>query len=475
MTEEICGLTATELAERVRRRELSCVEVLEAHLRQIERVNPTVNAIVTLAAERALDEARAADARTAAGEETGPLHGLPIAHKDTHATAGIRTTYGSRLLAENVPTSDELIVERLRRAGAITIGKTNVPEFAAGSHTFNEIFGTTLNPYDLGRSAGGSSGGAAAALACRMQPLAEGSDMGGSLRNPASFCNVVGLRPSLGLVPTHPAPLPWSTLAVQGPMARTVADVGLMLSVLAGADPRAPLGAAAGPFDFLSPGTTDLRGLRVAWSVDLGGQVPVDPAVVEVVERQVPLFEELGCTVEEACPDLRGADDAFRVLRAWQFDLQLGDTHRRHPGALRATLAQNVDAGEALSGRDVARAAQVQGEIFHRTRRFFEEYDVLLLPVSQVPPFPAAEEYPTVVAGHRQRDYLDWMRSAYLVSVTGSPALSVPAGFTPDGLPVGLQVVGPHRGDASVLRVGRAFETATRYGDVQPPLLTGGP
>jgi amidase len=279
---DICFKSARDLAATIKRGELSAYEVVEAHLNQIERVNPQVNAIVSLVKDRALEEARAADKRFAAGEEVGPLHGLPIAFKDTHATAGIRTTSGSTVLRDNIPEQDELIVERLRKAGAITIGKTNVPEFAAGAHTFNDVFGMTRNPYDLSRTAGGSSGGAAVAVSCGMLPLADGSDMGGSLRFPAAFNNVVGLRTSPGRIPTYPRQAAYSTLSVQGPVARNVADTAFMMSVIAGPDDRSPISIEESGTRFLESLERDLTGLRVAWSPDLGGAVPVDPVVRSV-------------------------------------------------------------------------------------------------------------------------------------------------------------------------------------------------
>ncbi|HET6257342.1 amidase [Pseudonocardia sp.] len=459
---------ARELARMLRAKEISAREVLDAHLAQIERCNPDVNAIVTLVADRAADEAAAADERLAHGDEVGPLHGLPIAHKDTHDTAGIRTTYGSPLLADNVPTRDALVVERIRAAGAITIGKTNVPEFAAGSHTINPVFGPTRNPYAPSRSPGGSSGGAAAALACGMHPLADGSDMGGSLRNPASYCNVVGLRPSPGRVPAWPDAAPWSTLAVPGPMARTVSDVALLLGVLTGPDPRDPTALDTPGAVFAAEPPTDVRGLRVAVAPDLGGAVPVDPAVKVVVERAARVLEELGCVVEPACPDLTGADEAFRTLRAWQFELAYSAMLDAHPDDLKATLRDNILAGRTLTGPDVGRAHVLQAALYHRVREFFGRYDALLAPVSQVPPFPIEWEYPTEVAGVPMHDYLEWMGSAYLISATGCPAISVPAGFTPDGLPVGLQIVGRHRGELGLLRIGRAFEQATGHGRTRP-------
>jgi amidase len=459
---------ARETARMLREKEVSAREVLAAHLAQIERCNPEINAVVTLVADQAADEAAAADERLAHGEEVGPLHGLPVAHKDVHDTAGIRTTFGSPLLADNVPERDALVVERMRAAGVITIGKTNVPEFAAGSHTINPVFGATRNPYDLGRSAGGSSGGAAAALACGMLPIADGSDMGGSLRNPASFCNVVGLRPTLGRVPTWPSAAPWSSISATGPMARTVSDVALLLGVLSGPDPRDPSALDTPGSEFAVEPATDVRGLRVALAPDLGGAVPVAPEVRAVIERTGAVFEELGCVVEPACPDLTGADEAFRTLRAWQFDTTFSALLDEHPDAFKASLRDNILAGRTLTGRDVARALALQAAVQERVREFFGRYDALLAPVSQVPPFPVEWEYPTEVAGVPMRDYVEWMASAYLISVTGSPALSVPAGFTPDGLPVGVQIIGPRRGENGLLRIGRAFEQATGHGLVRP-------
>ncbi|MEU4286817.1 amidase [Kribbella sp. NPDC026596] len=470
MTSELCDLSATEQLDALRSRAVSARELLGVHLERIEQTNPDVNAIVTLVPEQAMAAAAAADDLAAAGGSLGPLHGLPVAHKDTHSTAGIRTTFGSRIHARNVPDTDDLIIARMKAAGVITIGKTNTPEFAAGSHTFNEIFGVTRNPYDLTRSAGGSSGGAAAALACGMHPIADGSDMGGSLRNPAAWCNVVGFRPSPGRVPTFPAALPWGTLGVQGPMARTVADAALLLSVIAGPDRRSPLSLQDPGSDFAVPLDRDLTGLRVAWSPDLGGAVPVDTEITDVLTEQVGVFEDLGCTVEEACPDFTGAEEVFRTLRAWQFEAMLGEAQAAHPDLFKSSLAWNIDEGRRLTGPDIGRAERLHAGLFHRVREFFEQYDVLLLPVTQVSPFPVEQEYPTEIAGVPQTTYLDWMRSVYFVSTTGAPALSVPAGFTPAGLPVGLQFVGRHRDDLGVLQVGHAFEQATNVWRVRPTL-----
>ena len=359
----------------------------------------------------------------------------------------------------------------MHAAGVITLGKTNVPEFGAGSHTFNPVFGATRNPYDRSRSAGGSSGGAAVALACGMHPIADGSDMGGSLRNPASFNNVVGFRPSPGRVPGWPALLGWSTLNVSGPMARTVADAALLLSVLAGPDPRSPIALREPGSRFAAPLERDVRGLRVAWSPDLGGAVPVEPEVAAAVRGAAQVFAALGCQVAEDCPSFAGADEAFRTLRAWQFEVMFGALLDSRPDQLKPSLRDNVARGRKLTGADVGRAEVLHTALFHRVRAFFTGYDLLLLPVSQVPAFDVELEYPAEVAGAPMTDYLDWMRSAYLVSATGCPALSVPASFSASGLPIGVQIVGPHRADFAVLQAGHAFEQATHVGGRRPPGL----
>jgi amidase len=469
-TEDLCTRPATELAAMIRAREISARELLDAHLERIDRLNPGINAIVTLDADGARTAAAAADAALAAGEPVGPLHGLPVAHKDTHATGGMRTTWGSPLHADTVPLRDELVVARLKAAGAIRVGKTNVPEFAAGSHTFNPIFGVTHNPYRHGLSAGGSSGGAAAALAAGLVPVAEGSDMGGSLRNPAAFCNVVGLRPTPGRVPTWPAPIGWSQLSVQGPMGRTVADVALQLSVIAGPDLRVPIALGDDGAGFAAPLPTSLTGLRVAWAPDLGGRVTVDPAITSVLTSSLQVFGDLGATVEEACPDLDGADEVFGTLRAWLFESNFGEISVRHPDKVKESIRWNAEMGAKLTGPDLARAEQLHTKLYERMVGFFERYDVLLAPTTQVLPFPVDMEYPTDIAGVPQDNYLEWMRSCTVITATGCPALSVPGGFTPDGLPVGLQIIGPPRADRRVLEAGHAFEQATGFWQRRPPL-----
>ncbi|RBY92744.1 amidase [Blastococcus sp. TF02A-30] len=469
-TDDLCFRPATELAALLRAKEVSARELLDAHLDRMDRVGDRVNAVVTRDDDAARAAADAADAALAAGEPVGPLHGLPVAHKDTHATGGMRTTMGSPLFADAVPEHDELVVARLKAAGAIRVGKTNVPEFEAGSHTFNPVFGVTHNPYRHGLSAGGSSGGAAAALAAGFVPLAEGNDTGGSLRNPAAFCNVVGLRPTPGRVPAWPAPLGWYPLRVQGPMGRTVADVALQLSVIAGPDPRAPLSLGDDPAGFAAPLPEDLTGLRVAWAPDLGGRVTVDPAVTSVLAASLPVLEQLGATVEEACPDLSGADDVFGTLRAWFFAAVHLERSRQHPELVKESVRWNAEMGAKLTGADVARAEATRTRLHERVVEFFDRYDVLVAPTTQVLPFPVELEYPTEIGGVPQDNYLEWMRSCTLISATGCPALSVPGGFTPDGLPVGLQVVGPPRAERRVLEVGHAFEQATRFGERRPSL-----
>jgi amidase len=470
LTDELNFLTARELARRIRERELSAVEVMEAHLAQIERFNPAVNAIVTLLPERALADARAADEAMARKEAVGPLHGLPIAHKDTTDTKGIRTTRGSPLYRDYVPTENALIVERLQRAGAIPIGKTNVPEFGAGSQTFNTLFGTTRNPYDLTTTPGGSSGGAAAALATGMHPIADGSDLGGSLRNPGGYCNVVGFRPSPGRVPKTASDAAWFDMSVYGPLARTVGDVALLMSAIAGPDLRDPLSLSDPGAIFAQPLERDFRGVRAAWSRDLGG-LPVDPRTTAVLEAQRGVFADLGIELVETEPDLAGADEVFHVFRAWQFELGHGAEYDAHRGLLKDTVQWNVEAGRALSGPDLGHAMRLRSEIFRRAHDFFAEYEFLLLPVSQLPPFSADLPYPTEVAGTPMSTYIEWMRSCSRITVTGHPAVSVPAGFTPDGLPVGLQIVGRARDDLGVLQLAHAFETATACWRQRPPLV----
>jgi amidase len=459
---DLVFLPATEMASLVRKREISVCELLDAHLEQIQRVNPKVNAIVTLTPEKAKEDAKKADEAIAKGRPLGPLHGLPVAHKDLVETKGVRTTYGSLIFKDHVPDIDALIVERLKGAGAISVGKTNTPEFGAGSQTFNAVFGPTRNPYDLTKTCGGSSGGAAVALACGMVPLADGSDLGGSLRNPASFCNVVGFRPSPGRVPTWPTPSAWFNMTVEGPMARTVQDVALMLTAIAGPDPRCPISLKEPPEVFSRPLERDFKGTRIAWSKDLGG-LPVEREVTSVLEEQRKVFVEMGCVVEEDEPDLTDADEIFRVWRAWRFELSHGKLLEECRGLMKSTVVWNIEEGRKLSGPQLGQAEVKRTALYHRVRQFMERYEFLLLPVSQVLPFPVEEEYVREINGIPMTTYLDWMRSCYYITVTGLPAISVPAGFTSSGLPVGLQIVGRPWDDFGVLQLAYAFQEATGF------------
>jgi amidase len=434
-------------------------------------VNPSVGAIVTLVADRAEAAARAADDAFARRGPLGPLHGLPIAHKDLALTAGIRTTFGSPIFSDFVPEEDELFVERVRAAGAIVVGKTNTPEFGAGSQTFNPVFGPTRNPFDLGRTAGGSSGGAAAALACGMVPIADGSDLGGSLRNPASFCNVVGFRPSPGRVPSWPSLHSRQDLSVEGPMGRTVEGAALLLSVMAGPDPRIPISLPEPGSVFAPPLAADLGAPLVAWAPSCAGTMPVEPEVVEVVDASRAAFEAIGCRTEEAFPDLGGAREVFLTMRAHLFDLGLGPLLDEHRDQLKATVVWNIEEGRKLSGSDLARAEQLWTALTERVAAFFGRFGFLAMPVVQVPPFDVEIEYPAEVAGAPMSTYLDWMESCWCVTVTGHPAISVPCGFTDDGLPVGVQIVGRRGDDLGVLRLAHAFERATGVGLRRPPIV----
>jgi amidase len=468
--QEICFLTATEIARLIRTKELSAIEVMEAHLAQIERVNPKVNAIVTFLPEQALEQARAADMALGKGEDVGLLHGLPIAHKDLTLTKGIRTTFGSLAFKDFVPQEDGLIVERLKKAGAITVGKTNTPEFGAGAQTYNEVFGETLNPYDTGRTCGGSSGGAAVALACGMIPIADGSDIGGSLRIPANFCNVVGFRPSPGRVPTWPGYVGWFTIAVEGPLARTVQDTALMLSAIAGPDARSPIAISEPGRLFSQPLERDFKEARVAWSRDLGG-LPVDPRVTKVIEGQRQVFENLGCRLDNCEPDFTDADEIFKVWRAWHFELALSELLESHRDKLKDSVIWNIEEGLKLSGPQIGQAERRRTELYHRVRKFMETYEFLILPVNQVPPFDVKQRYIQEINGEKLETYIDWMKSCYYISTIGLPAISVPCGFTTEGLPVGVQIVGRHQDDLGVLKLAYAFEQLTGFWKQKPPLV----
>ena len=466
----MCFLPAADLASMIRRKEVSCEEVMRTHLEHIDRINPVVNAIVTLVPDQAMQGAREADRQIARGDALGPLHGLPVAHKDLMVTKGIRTTFGSPIFKDFVPEEDGLIVERLRAAGAITLGKTNTPEFGAGSQTFNAVFGATKNPYDLTKTCGGSSGGAAVALACGMVPIADGSDLGGSLRNPASFCNIAGFRPSPGRVPNWPVLNAYYPLSVVGPMARTVQDLTLMLSAIAGPDARAPLSIAQPASVFAQSLGRDIKGVKIAWGSNLGG-FEVDRRVSAVLDSHRHVLEDLGCIVEKAHPDFRDADEIFQVLRAYAFETNFGELLPSHRHQMKETVVWNIEAGRKLTGAQVGRAEAKRTALYHRVRTFMEQYEYLVLPVVQVPPFDIAQEYVTRINGHKMQTYIDWMRSCYYITVTGCPAISVPCGFTEEGLPVGLQIVGRHQQDFAVLQLAYAFQEQVPYWKRRPAMF----
>jgi amidase len=463
---ELCFTGARALARMLRARKLSATELMQAFIARIERVNPKVNAIVTFLPEQALKAAKALERRRRFDR---PLAGLPIAYKDLLPTKGIRTTFGSPIYAANVPAESHLLIERLGAAGAITIGKTNTPEFGAGSQTFNPVFGATRNPYDLSKTAGGSSGGAAAALATGMLPFADGSDLAGSLRNPGNYCNVVGFRPTPGRVPSWPAPNAWDTLSTLGPLGRTVADTAFLLAAMAGPDPRAPTAIAEPGALFARPLKRNFRKTRVAWSRDLGG-LPMDRRVTQVLEPARAVFRRLGCTVEDAEPDFSGAVEVFEMLRAVGFLGRYGVLLKEQRDKLKDTVIWNIEEGLKRSAEQIARAAALRSELFQRMRIFLEKYEFLLCPVNQLPPFPVELEWPREIAGVPLGNYLDWMKSCYYITITSHPAISVPAGFTPEGLPVGLQIVGRYRDDFGVLQLAHAYEQETEHWKRRPAL-----
>ncbi len=467
-SDEICFMHAVDILEAVRKKKLSARELMQAHLQQINRVNPRVNAIVTLVPEdQLMAQAAAADEALANGKWLGPLHGLPIGVKDLHETNGIRTTFGSPLHKNYVPDFDCRVVQREKNAGAIVIGKTNVPEFGLGSQTFNPVFGPTRNPYDVTKTCGGSTGGGSVAVACGMVPLADGSDMGGSLRNPPNFCNVVGMRPSPGRVPDVPARLGWFTLPVPGPVARNVTDCAYFLSVLAGFDQHSPISIDQPGTQFAQPlGNRSFKGARVAIFRDLG--LPWDPEVKSTVQAQRKVFESLGCTVMDAEPDFSDANECFLAWRHWSVELSFGDLLATHGDQLNEYIHWHVEEGRKLSGPYLSRVEAKRTALYQRLCGFKGEYDFFILPVNQVLPFDVDTHYPTEIAGVKMENYIAWMKSAYYISAAGNPAISVPCGFSASGLPIGIQIVGRHHDEWGVLQLAYAFEQATNVGRSRP-------
>ncbi len=449
--------TATELAESIRTGDISAIEVTEAHLDRIQAVNDQVNAIVTLEPQLALDQAKQIDKARAKGQPLGPLAGVPMAHKDLTLTKGIRTTFGSRRFETFVPNKDAVIIERLKQAGAVSLGKTNTSEWGAGSQTFNSLYGTTRNPYDLTKTCGGSSGGAAAALAARMVPLCDGSDLGGSLRNPASFCNIVGFRTTAGRVPIVPSDNPDDPLPIAGPMARNIDDCALLLGVMAGVHPEAPLSDL--PPLACKPPIKPLTGeFRIALSADFGQQLPVEPEVADLIEKQSRTLTDAGFNVEPTCPELNDAGYAFHILRAAAFARRHGEGVRTRPEDYKSTIIWNVEAGLGVQQEEINWASAEKLALQSRFLAFFETYDFLLTPTVQVLPFNAQIEYVTEINGIEMQSYIDWMQSCSIISLTGFPALSLPVGFSRQGLPVGVQIIGKPHAETAVLQLAKTLE-----------------
>ena len=455
---DLCFLPAEELAAAIRKKNISPREVVEAVLERIEKVNPKVNAYCTVVPEMARETARRAEEKVMRGEVVGPLHGVPFSVKDLNLTKGVRTTFGSKIFEHFVPQEDGLIVERMKNAGAILIGKTNTPEFGAGANTYNSVFGATRNPWKPTHTCGGSSGGAAVALACGLGPLATGSDLGGSLRIPAAFCGVVGFRTTPGLIPIYPSLLAYDNLGVEGPMARTVGDAALMLSVVAGEDPRAPISFPSDPRAFLSAAASpDIRGLKAAWSPDLK-IIPVDQEVREVAGRAARRFQEMGCTVEEAEPDMQGVREIIYVTRSLRMLASHADKLEKWREKMNPNLVWNIEQGFTLTPQRIAEAERERTNLYRRVREFFTRFDLLLTPTVAVPPFPVEMSYPREINGKPLENYTDWFLLTYAMTLTGYPAISIPCGFTREGFPVGLQIVGRKLSETTVLRAASAFE-----------------
>jgi len=474
MPRDLCFTPATELSRLYRSRKVSPLEVMRAVLERLDRVNPLVNAVVTLDREAALREARRATAAlTRRSAALRPLHGIPVGIKDVTPTKGMRTTFGSKLFEDHIPMEDAAVVERLKAAGAIVLGKTNTPEFAFGPNTVNDVFGATRNPWNLALSAGGSSGGSAAALATGMCPIAQGTDLGGSLRGPAALCGVVGFRTTPGLIPRYPEVLAWDSYSVEGPMARTVGDAALMLSVMAGpADPRSPMNYNTDTKPFLAAvKQPSVKGSRIAWSPDLGGLVTVDPEIASACEASAGMFRKLGARVERASVDMHDVPDIVALTRGFLMVARHADKVERWRDQLQAGLVENTSQGLGLTSRDVARGELLRTQLWNRVRAFFETRDLWLTPTAAVPPFPIELPHAMEIGGKPAGKTLQRSYLTYAFSLLGLPALSVPCGFTRDGLPIGLQIIGPPRHEAAVLRAAAAFEAAQPWAHRIPPVL----
>jgi amidase len=469
-------MDAVTLADAIRSRQVSCVEVMTEYLNHIEKINPRVNAIVALQ-DRAslLAQSQERDNQLARGEIMGPLHGFPLAVKDLMPVKGIRTTQGSPIFKDFVPEADGIVVERMRRAGGIFIGKTNAPEFGLGSHTYNSVYGATRNAYDQSRSAGGSSGGAAVSLALRMLPVADGSDFGGSLRNPAGWNNVFGFRTSQGLIPAGSQDGFFPSMSVVGPMARNVSDLSLLLSVQAGYDPRVPSSLPGDGSVFQRRLESDLKGKRIAWSGDFNGYLPFEPEVLKVCGQALNVFRSMGCSVDEAVPDFP-IDSVWRAwvtLRAWQSGGGLL-AHYNDPARrvlLKPEAIFEVESGLKLSAFDITAALGVRSAWFQAMGRFFDKYDYFIVPTAQLFPFDVDLHWPSEIAGKKMETYHEWMKGVLPITMSGCPALAVPAGFSDHGLPMGIQIVGPLHSEVACLQLAYAYDVATHWSKRLPALL----
>ncbi len=473
-SEDLRFTPAVQLRDMIRNKLISPVELVGIFLDAIEKINPKINAYITVVPEMALRAAKDAESAIIRGEKIGPLHGIPVAIKDVTMTAGIRTTFGSKLFENFIPSEDELLVERLKKAGAIIIGKTNTPEFGAGASTINKIFPITRNPWNTKFTVGGSSGGAAAVVAAGLGPLTQGNDLGGSLRIPASFCGVVGMRPSPGRIPWYPNELNWDRLVVQGPIARTVSDIALMLDVMSGPDRRSPVSLPAEQTEFLEAiKNPDIKKLKVAWSSNLN-IIPVEKELAEIASSAVDVFRSLGCEVVEDVPDFTGVRDAIIALRGLRFvslyQDKLDDPEFRN--LVNPIVTGNIELGLGLSVRDIAKAERYRSELWDRVRIFFDDYDLLLTPTVPIAPFLAETVYPTEIDGKPMENYVDWAMLSYAITMVELPAISVPCGMSEKGMPVGLQIVGRRHDETGLLRAAAAYELAAPWADKRPPIAS---
>ena len=473
---EIVKLDAVALSSAIKSRRVSCVEVMAAYLDHIDRFNPRVNAIVSLQSrDDLLTQATSRDQQLARGEYLGSMHGFPLAVKDLEPTKGIRTTLGSPLFKNFVPKTDSIVVERMKLAGGIVIGKTNVPELGLGSNTYNNVFGATLNAYDQSKTCGGSSGGAAVALALRMLPVADGSDHAGSLRNPAAFGNVFGFRTSFGRVPSDLIDVFMPSLSVHGPMARTIPDLAMLLRVQSGYDPRVPLSIRQDPAIFSGSLERDFKGIRLAWLGDFGGYLPFEPGVLELCKRSLKIFEQLGCIVEEARPDFP-IEEVWRnwlKIRASQVGARFKEFHNdpTKRALMKPELQWEIESSARLTADEISEAGAVRSAWYQAVRRFFESYDYFVLPSAQVFPFDVSTHWPKEINGTAMDTYHRWMEVAVPVTMSGCPALNVPAGFNDQGLPLGIQIVAPNHAEMSCLQLAHAYDQETQWVMKRPPPL----